>query len=106
MPWRNGPGFIQELMLLLGTAGVVAMGMLAKIAAEVRDGKRDKFLSAKLWLELPAILVMTLVATGINVWFGLDGWVGNAVAVVCGWSGPRAIDAMIGAIADRVRGGR
>ena len=44
------------------------------------------------------------MAAGVNVYFNLDGWPAAAIAGVCGWAGPRSIDLILMAVADRVRG--
>tara|TARA_B100000700_G_scaffold189815_1_gene209190 strand:- start:52876 stop:53199 length:324 start_codon:yes stop_codon:yes gene_type:complete len=106
MPWRNDPEWLQEALLAIVTAGAVIMGLIAKIAAEVKSGEREKFLTPRLWLDLPALVVMVVLAAGINVWLDLSGWPATAVAVVCGWAGPRSIDVILMAAADRVRGGK
>ena len=104
MPWKNSDLF-QELMLVIVMGWAVVMGFIAKIAAEVKSGERDKFFTRRLLLDLPALIVMCTVAAGLNVWFELDGWPATAVAVMCGWLGPRSIDIILMAVADRVRGG-
>ena len=105
MPWRN-TGWLQEALLAVTLAGAVFMGFIAKIAAEIKSGERDKFFTKRLLLDVPALIVMCVIAAGLNIWFGLDGWPSTSVAVVCGWAGPRSIDVMIMAFADRVRGGK
>ncbi|HAO02950.1 MAG TPA: hypothetical protein DCQ42_14840 [Halomonas sp.] len=105
MPWRN-TGLIQEVLLALGTSVAVVMGLLAKIAHEVKSGERERFFTRRLWLDAPALVVMITIAAGINLYFDLTGWPASAVAAVCGWAGPRSIDLMLLALADRVRGGK
>lgn len=103
MPWKNSDLF-QELALIVVMSWAVIMGFVAKVAAEVKSGERDKFFTRRLLLDLPALVVMCTVAAGLNVWLELDGWPATAVAVVCGWAGPRSIDIILMAVADRVRG--
>ncbi|RTR01953.1 hypothetical protein [Halomonas nitroreducens] len=105
MPWRN-TGWLQDALLALSAGGAVMMGLLAKIAHEVKMGHRPRFFTRRLWLDVPALAAMVAVAAGINVYFELEGWPGSAVGVVCGWLGPRSIDVMLMAVAERVRGGR
>ncbi|MDW0360832.1 hypothetical protein Q8G38_16080 [Halomonas venusta] len=105
MPWRNS-GLIQEVLLALGTSVAVVMGLLAKIAHEVKSGERERFFTRRLWLDAPALVVMITMAAGVNVYFGLDGWPAAAIAGVCGWAGPRSIDLLLMAAADRVRGAK
>lgn len=105
MPWRNS-GWLQEAILALFTAGAVVMGLIAKIVHEVKTGEREQFLTRRLWLDVPALIVMIVVAAGLNVWLELEGWPATAVAVVCGWAGPRSIDILLMAVTDRVRGGK
>ncbi|MGM0858647.1 MAG: hypothetical protein ACQEW0_16440 [Pseudomonadota bacterium] len=105
MPWRNS-GWLQEALLAITLAGAVLMGFIAKITSEIKSGERDKFLTKRLLLDVPALIVMCVIAAGINLWLSLDGWPATAVAVVCGWVGPRGIDIILMAAADRVRGGK
>jgi hypothetical protein len=49
---------------------------------------------------------MCVIAAGLNVWLELEGLPSTAVAVICGWLGPRSIDIMLMAAADRVRGSK
>lgn len=116
MPWKDG-GFLSVLLDWLShqrhdvtvalSAGVTVMiGLLAKIAHEVKHGHRNRFVTRRLWLDVPALAAMVSVAAGINVYFGLTGWPSSAVGVACGWLGPRSIDILLMAVADRVRGGK
>jgi len=65
MPWRNS-GLIQEVLLALGTSVAVVMGLLAKIAHEVKRGERERFFTRRLWLDAPALVVMITIAAGIK----------------------------------------
>lgn len=105
MPWRNS-GWLQEALLAATLAGAVIMGFIAKVAAEIKSGERDKLFTKRLLLDVPALIVMCVIAAGLNIWFELDGWPATAVAVVCGWAGPRSIDIILMAVADRVRGAK
>ncbi|SNY95555.1 hypothetical protein SAMN04488142_0056 [Halomonas sp. hl-4] len=82
------------------------MGFIAKVASEIKTGERDKFLTKRLLLDVPALVVMCVIAAGLNVWLELDGWPSTGVAVICGWVGPRSIDIILMAAADRVRGAK
>jgi len=114
MPWKDS-GLWQSLIGTLGiwredaflamSAGIAVMfGLLAKIAAEVESGHRRRFVTKRLWLDIPALIAMTSIAAGISVYFDLDGWPSSAVGVICGWLGPRSIDFLLIAVAERVRG--
>lgn len=105
MPWRNS-GWLQEALLAITLAGAVFMGFIAKVTAEIKTGERDRFFTKRLLLDAPALIVMCVIAAGINIWFDLDGWPSTAVAVICGWVGPRGIDIILMAVADRVRGAK
>jgi len=116
MPWKD-TSWWQSLIdllsiwwedaLLAASMGVAVMiGLLSKIAHEVKVGQRRRFVTRRLWLDIPALVAMVSVAAGINVYFDLTGWPSSAVGVVCGWLGPRSIDVLLMAAADRVRGGK
>ena len=105
MPWRNS-GWFQEALLAITLAGAVLMGFIAKITAEIKTGERDRFLTRRLMLDVPALVVMCVIAAGLNVWLELEGLPSTAVAVICGWLGPRSIDIILMAAADRVRGSK
>lgn len=115
MPWKD-PGWLQALIdaaaiwwedaVIAFSSGIAVMlGLLAKISSEVKSGHRPRFFTRRLWLDVPAVVAMVAVAAGINVYFGLEGWVSSAVGVSCGWAGLRSIDIILLAVADRVRGG-
>lgn len=115
MPWKDS-GWWQALIewlsiwwedaILAVSAGFAVMiGLLAKIASEVQTGHRRRFITRRLWLDIPALVAMVSVAAGINVHFELTGWPSSAVGVACGWLGPRSIDVILMAVAERVRGG-
>lgn len=116
MPWKD-PGWLHALMesfaawwedaILAVSAGVAVMiGLLSKIAHEVQSGHRRRFITRRLWLDVPALIAMVSIAAGISVYFNLDGWPSSAVGVACGWLGPRSIDIILMAVADRVRGSK
>ncbi|MES3674426.1 hypothetical protein QC589_00565 [Halomonas elongata] len=116
MPWKDG-GFWsalldwlshwrQDVLVALYAGVAVMIGLLAKIAHEVKHGHRNRFVTRRLWLDVPALAAMVAVAAGINVYFELTGWPSSAVGVACGWLGPRSIDILLMAVADLVRGGR
>ncbi len=116
MPWKDASWWQalldtfsvwREDAVLAVSAGVAVMiGLLAKIAHEVQAGQRRRFITRRLWLDIPALIAMVSVSAGISVYFELDGWPSSAVGVICGWLGPRSIDIILMAVADRVRGNK
>ena len=105
MPWRNS-GWLQEALLAVTLGGAVLMGFIAKVASEIKSGERERFFTRRLLLDVPALIVMCVIAAGLNIWLDLEGWPATAVAVICGWAGPRSIDVILMAAADRVRGAK
>jgi len=86
-------------MFWIAVAGV--MGVAAKVASEVKSGEREKFFTNKLWLELPAWAVMTIVSYGFTSWQNLSpGQSVGLTAVLC-YLGPRAIDVAVSAWLNR-----
>lgn len=111
MPWRNLPPDwlaekLDELILYLSILSAVALGMAAKVASEVKGGDREKILSSRLLLDVPAVLMMAAITYGIAEYFGLRAGSAGAVGAVLGYLGPRAAHLLINALADRVRGGK
>ncbi|WP_027967306.1 hypothetical protein [Halomonas halocynthiae] len=105
MPWRNS-GLLQEMLLAFTLAGAVIMGFIAKIAAEIKSGEREKFFTRRLLLDVPAMAVMFAIAAGVSERYGLVGWQSTGVGMIAGYVGPRGIDIILMAVADRVRGGK
>lgn len=116
MPWKDssfwqaliqaGELWWEDALLAVSAGFAVMVGLLSKIAHEVNSGQRRRFVTRRLWLDVPALIAMVSVAAGISVYFELSGWPSSAVGVVCGWLGPRSIDVMLMAVAERVRGGK
>ena len=110
MPWKQLPPDwwaerLDQLFLLVSLLSAVMLGTITKVAAEVRDGERDKILSWRLYLDVPAVLMMGAVTYGIAEYFALRAGAAGAVGAVLGYVGPRAAYLMIDAIAHRIRGG-
>lgn len=114
MPWRQLPpdwmqwlaARMDELMLYMSLVAAVMLGTLTKVAAEVRDGIREKFLSSRLLLDVPAVLMMASVAYGVAEFAELTPGAASAVGCILGYVGPKAASLLIHAVADRIRGGR
>lgn len=116
MPWKDSnlwqailslvDAYWEDALLAISVGIAVMTGLLAKIASEVKAGHREHFVTRRLWLDIPALVAMVSVAAGLSVYFELDGWPSSAVGVICGWLGPRSIDIILGAVADRVRGNK
>lgn len=116
MPWKDSSWWQvlietlsiwwEDALLAVSVGIAVMIGLLSKIAHEVQSGQRRRFITRRLWLDIPALIAMVSVAAGISVYFDLDGWPSSAVGVVCGWLGPRSIDVILLAVADRVRGSK
>lgn len=111
MPWKHLPPDwwaekLDKLILLASMISAVMLGMITKVAAEVRDGDRDKILSRRLLLDAPAVLMMGAITYGIAEYFGLRAGSAGAVGAVLGYLGPRATYLLIDALAHRIRGGK
>lgn len=72
-----------------------AVGAVAKIADDVKNGHRVKFWSSQLWLDIPAVLMMMLVAWGVADYYDVSPGVGAALGSLLGWAGPRAVDVFL-----------
>lgn len=96
MPWKSGPDFWQTILGLLAMACATASGAIAKIADDVKNGDRPKFWSRQLWLDLPAVVMMAILAVSTTLYYGLSPGVGAGIGTVLGWVGPRIVDMVIG----------
>lgn len=102
MPWRNLPEWMTHLpdwlqwaAGLLAMLGAILLGALAKIADDVKSGDRRKFWSKQMWLELPALGMMTLVGWGLTEHYSLGSGASVVLGAVLGWSGPKVLEAII-----------
>lgn len=102
MPWRNLPEWISHspewFKLALGFLAMLAaagVGAMAKIADDIKTGERERFWSKKLFLDLPAWVLMTLVAIGLSEHYELSNAVGIGLGSFLGWAGPRVLDTVI-----------
>lgn len=96
---------VDQVLLYLSLVAAVMLGTTTKVATEVRDGDREKFLTSRLLLDAPAVLMMASVSYGIVEYAGLTAGVASAIGCVMGYVGPRAAYLLINAVADRIRGG-
>lgn len=106
MPWKDMPpewlsALIEALRASEFLAGVKAflavltaagVGVMAKVADEVKSGGRRKFFSRQLWLDVPALLMMATVAMGVAAYYDAPGPVSAGISVFLGYVGPRIID--------------
>ena len=106
MPWKNmPPGWLADLIEALRDseflAGVKAflaalaaagVGVMAKVADEVKSGGRRKFFSSQLWLDVPTLLMTATITVGVAAYYDLPGPVTAGVSVFLGYAGPRIID--------------
>lgn len=111
MPWKQLPpdwiaAKLDQLLFFLGVLIAVTIGMVAKVAAEVRDGHRDKMLSKRWLLDMPSLLMMVIVAYGIASYYELPAPAAGSLGAVLGHAGPRIIYLGLHAALDRVRGVR
>lgn len=95
MPWKNSPELWQIILGIAATALSVSVGSMAKIAEEVKRGYRHKFFTKQLWLDVPALWVMIVLAWGIIEYYDLSGGAAAAVGAVFGYLGPRIMDAIV-----------
>lgn len=97
MDFRNQPEWLQ-LAQLIGVAVLTAgVGIMAKIADEVKRGERKRFWSRELWLELPAWMLAATLTVGSSVYFHLDGPVAGLLGAALGYLGPKIIDVIVAA---------
>lgn len=102
MPFRNIPEWISHapewlqwalgFMMMLASAGI---GAMAKIADDIKSGERERFWSKKLFLDLPALAMMTLISIAITEYYGLPSPVGIGIGSFLGWAGPRVLDTVV-----------
>lgn len=109
MPWKNmPPDWIAAVIDALRhsefwsgmkafTAILVAsgVGVVAKIAGEVKNGERRKFFSVQLWLDVPTLFMAAIMTVGLATYYDMPGEVSGAVGVVFGYAGPRIVDAWL-----------
>lgn len=109
MPWSNfPPGWLATILEVLRTSpfghGIqtflgafitVGVGLMAKIADEVKRGDRERFFSKRLFLDLPALVMMSLVSIGVSAYLSLSGPVAAALGAAMGYVGPRVVDAWL-----------
>lgn len=109
MPWKNMPPewlavvldalrhneFAQGLVAFFTAVFAAGVGIMARVAEEVKSGDRDKFFTKRLWLELPALLLVAIVTVGITAYYDLPGPVAAGVSVVFGFVGPKLADAWL-----------
>lgn len=79
---------VKAFLAVLAAAGV---GVMAKVADEVKSGERRKFFSKQLWLDAPALLMTATITIGVAAYYDLPGPVAAGVSVFLGYAGPRAI---------------
>lgn len=111
MPWKQLPPEwwaekLDELILVISLLSAVTLGTVTKVATEVRDGDRDKILSRRLFLDVPAVFMMGAITYGVAEYFNLQAGSAGAVGAVLGYLGPRTAYLLIDALAHRIRGGR
>lgn len=101
----NGGGLVAELIAgAVATVSALA-GRLAWHTSQVRKGLR-KFWSVELIWEAPLALMMGIVALGIAEYFGLGVKGTGALASLCGWLGPRGMEALLMLFLSRRGGGK
>ncbi|WP_299316224.1 hypothetical protein [uncultured Halomonas sp.] len=111
MPWKQLPpewwsAKWDELFLFFSILSAVALGMATKVASEVKDGEREKILSSRLLLDVPAVLMMASVTYGVGEYLDLSTGAVGSVGAVLGYLGPRTAYLLIDALAHRIRGGK
>jgi len=96
VPWKNGPEFWQWVIGVLAMLISTSVGAVAKIADDVKMGERHKFWTKQLWLDFPALLMMTIAAISVTEYLDLSTAVGVGLGTFLGWLGPRTLDLFIG----------
>ena len=106
MPWKNMPPewlavliealrnseFLAGVKAFLAVLVAAGVGVMAKVADEVKSGDRRKFFSNQLWLDVPALLMTAAITIGVSAYYSLPGPVSAGVSVFLGYAGPRIID--------------
>ncbi len=102
MPWRNfpewlthAPDWVQWAVGILAALAAAGIGMLAKIAEDVKSGARDKFWSSKLFLEVPVVGMIALIGWGVAEYYALPTGQAVAVTTFMGWLGPESMKAAL-----------
>lgn len=102
MPWRNfpewmahSPEWVQWAIGSLAVLTAAGVGMMAKIADDVKNGDRDRFWSRKLLLEAPAVGMIALMGWGFAEYFGLSTGQAVGVTTFMGWLGPKTLETAI-----------
>lgn len=96
VPWKNDPDLFQFLVGLLTMLITTAAGAIAKVADDVKNGNRRKFWSKQLWLDVPAVVMMAILAASFAEYANLPTGIGAGVGAIFGWAGPRTVDVLIG----------
>lgn len=99
MPWRSfpewlahAPDWVQWAMASLTGVIAAGVGVMSKIADDVKRGHRDQFWTAKLLLEIPTVFMMALVGWGVSEFYGLSYGQSAGITTTLGWVGPKALD--------------
>lgn len=102
MPWRNlpewlahAPEWLQWMVGFLSMLGAAGVGAMAKIADDVKTGNRDRFWTKKLFLEVPAVVMMALIGWGLAEYLGIGAGPAAALGAILGWGGPKTVEAII-----------
>lgn len=95
MPWKDHPEFVQTVLAFFAMIGAAGVGIMAKIADDVKNGDRPRFWSKELLLEVPALVMMGFVGLAIADYYTLS--IGQAVGVstALGWIGPKSVDVIV-----------
>lgn len=103
MPWKDWLADIAA-WILIGV--VVLMGTVARVVSEVREGDRKRFLSKRLIWEVPGVIVLVFVTSGISSYMELGQSATAAIGIILGWVGPNIITDVVEAGIIRIRGRR
>lgn len=100
MPYRDQPEWLQAVIAVLTFTVLAAIGTMAKIADEVKRGGRERFWTAKLWLEVPTVFLMGAVAYGVTDYWELTQPTSVGLTAFMGWVGPKILDVAVSRLVD------
>lgn len=100
MPYRDQPEWLQVVYALGSFTLLAAVGTMAKVADEVKRGGRERFWTAKLWLEVPTVFLMGAVAYGVTDYWGLSQPMSIGLTAFMGWVGPKTLDVAVSRLVD------
>lgn len=92
MPGSIPPDFMSVLLNFVGMAVAGLIGATSRICDEVQTGKRKKFWTKELFVDLTSFTVMILIAAAISEYFELSRMGAAALAGVMCRAGTPLLD--------------